>query len=81
MLGSWPGAQAVSAKLTAGSSHVTVTLPAAQTLQARLWQPNGHGEQIRYDLTATFTPDGSAAAAVSEHTSNLHVRVQSRSFL
>ena len=69
VLGSWPGAHAVSSKLIAGASHATVTLPAAQTLQARLWQPNGYGEQVRYDLTATFTPDGvsqwGAAAATA----------------
>ena len=63
VLGSWPGAAAVSAKVEVGASRVTVSLPAAQTLQARLWQPNGHGEQVRYNLSATFTPDAPAGAA------------------
>jgi beta-galactosidase/beta-glucuronidase len=63
VLGSWPGAVPVSAKLGAGSSRVTVSLPAAQTLQARLWQPNGHGEQVRYSLSATFNPDALAGTA------------------
>ena len=63
VLGSWPGAAAVSAMVEGGASRVTVSLPAAQTLQARLWQPNGHGEQVRYNLSATFTPDAPAGAA------------------
>ena len=54
--GGWPGAVPVSTKVLAGSVRATVTLPASQTLGARLWQPNGHGEQVRYNLTAMFTP-------------------------
>eukprot|EP01052_Picozoa_sp_SAG31_P017366 SAG31_NODE_1185_length_9494_cov_5.602980_3_plen_243_part_00 len=56
VLGSWPGATPVSASADAvvGASSVTVTIPAAQTKGARLWQPHGHGEQIRYNLSATF---------------------------
>ena len=62
--GAWPGAMAVtqSVTLAAGTSAVNLTLSAAQTLQARLWHPNGHGEQIRYGITATFTPATSSAA-------------------
>ena len=56
VVGTWPGAAAVETKVEAGSVRATVTLPASQTLGARLWQPNGHGEQVRYNLTATFTP-------------------------
>ena len=59
VLGGWPGAVSVSKKVDAGSVSATVTLPASQTLGARLWQPNGHGEQVRYTLTATFTPSTS----------------------
>ena len=44
ILGGWPGAAAVSTKVSAGEDRVTVTLPASQTLGARLWQPHGHGE-------------------------------------
>jgi beta-mannosidase len=62
VIGNWPGAAAVSARVSAGSSHATVSLPAAQTLQARLWHPNGHGEQVRYNLSATFIPDAPAGA-------------------
>jgi len=65
VLGGWPGAVAVSTKVVAGSTRATVTLPASQTLGARLRQPNGHGEQVRYSLTATFTPSASSAAAPS----------------
>ena len=43
ILGGWPGAAAVSTKVSAGEDRVTVTLPASQTLGARLWQPHGHG--------------------------------------
>lgn len=46
VLGGWPGAVAVSTKVGAGSTRATVTLPASQTLGARLWQPHGHGEQV-----------------------------------
>ena len=70
--GAWPGAMAVtqSVTLAAGTSAVNLTLSAAQTLQARLWHPNGHGEQIRYGITATFTPAtaASTAAAVAAST-------------
>lgn len=59
VLGDWPGAVLVSTKVDAGSVRATVTLPSSQTLGARLWQPNGHGEQVRYKLTATFTPSSS----------------------
>jgi beta-mannosidase len=62
VLGGWPGAQPLSTTVGAGSAHATVTLPAAQTLAARLWHPNGHGEQVRYNLTATFTPDAAGVA-------------------
>ena len=65
VLGGWPGAVALSTKVVAGSTRATVTLPASQTLGARLRQPNGHGEQVRYSLTATFTPSASSAAAPS----------------
>eukprot|EP01043_Picozoa_sp_COSAG02_P073100 COSAG02_NODE_14067_length_1314_cov_1.248560_1_plen_376_part_01 len=65
VVGTWPGAAAVETKVEAGSVRATVTLPASQTLGARLWQPNGHGEQIRYNLTATFTPALSKTTAPS----------------
>ena len=65
VLGGWPGAVAVSTKVGAGSARATVTVPASQTLGARLWQPNGMGEQVRYSLTATFTPSGSAASTAT----------------
>ena len=60
--GDWPGAVAVSTKVSAGATRVAVTIPASQTLGARLWQPNGHGEQVLYNLTATFTPAAAAAS-------------------
>lgn len=58
VVGAWPGAIARSrtVMLAEGYNNVTVVLEAAQTLRARLWQPNGHGEQPRYSITVTFTP-------------------------
>ena len=61
ILGDWPGATQESTTLSAlpaGTSNATVTLEAAQTVGAKLWQPHGHGAQNRYTLTATFTPSG-----------------------
>ena len=65
VLGSWPGAVAVTqpVQLERGENNCTLEIPAAQTRGARLWQPNGHGAQTRYTVTATFAPAGGAAAA------------------
>jgi hypothetical protein len=62
--GSWPGAVAVSKEVTLshGTSTVKLELDAGQTQRARLWQPNGHGNQTLYTITASFT----CAAAASE---------------
>ena len=69
--GGWPGAMVVSqpVSLAAGTSTVNLTLGAAQTLQARLWHPNGHGEQMRYSITATFTPATATTTAAEASTS------------
>ena len=69
--GAWPGAVLVSVPvaLPSGLSAVNLTLGAAQTLQARLWHPNGHGEQVRYIITATFTPAAAATTATEASTS------------
>ena len=75
--GAWPGAAVVSqpVMLAAGTSAVNLTLSAAQTLQARLWHPNGHGEQVRYGITATFTPAMAVATtAASTSTRKLGFR-------
>ena len=64
VVGDWPGAAPIATKVEAGAARATVTLPAAQTLGARLWQPNGHGEQVRYNVTATFTPTAAGAPVV-----------------
>eukprot|EP01048_Picozoa_sp_COSAG05_P004578 COSAG05_NODE_251_length_12871_cov_4.691669_12_plen_215_part_00 len=77
--GAWPGAMAVTQPVTlaAGTSTVNLTLSAAQTLRARLWHPTGHGEQIRYGITATFTPTtatGAVVAAASTTTRKLGFR-------
>ena len=63
--GTWPGALPESQKVTlaAGVSTITLTLGAEQTLKARLWQPNGNGDQVRYAIEASFTPDGSGGRA------------------
>ena len=60
VLGTWPGAAAVSAKLTvpAGNSTSSLVIPASQTTGARLWHPNGHGDQVLYNISCTFVPDG-----------------------
>eukprot|EP01046_Picozoa_sp_COSAG06_P036850 COSAG06_NODE_4105_length_4571_cov_3.031977_1_plen_423_part_00 len=63
VIGSWPGASAVTVKVNQGATSATATLPASQTVSARLWQPHGHGEQVRYSVSATFTPDCATASA------------------
>ena len=63
VIGSWPGASAVTVKVNQGATSATATLPASQTVNARLWQPHGHGEQVRYSVSATFTPDCATASA------------------
>ena len=63
--GTWPGAAPVSQRVTVGPGArggATLLVPGAQTLGAALWQPNGHGEQVLYNITATFTPDPSPGA-------------------
>jgi beta-galactosidase/beta-glucuronidase len=67
VLGSWPGAvrQTQRVSLRAGTTAVTLALPAEQTRQARLWHPNGHGAQVLYSITANFAPDGSGAVAAT----------------
>jgi predicted amidohydrolase len=74
--GTWPGATAVSQPVTlpAGTSTVNITLAAAQTLQARLWHPNGHGDQVRYAITATFTPANATNTTVATTTRKLGFR-------
>jgi beta-mannosidase len=56
-------ATAANVKVPAGHSNVTVTIPAAATKGVRLWHPHNHGGQPRYNITATFTPAGSAGLA------------------
>jgi hypothetical protein len=42
--------------LLAGESNFTLTIPASATTGVRLWHPNGHGDQVRYNISASFTP-------------------------
>lgn len=74
--GTWAGATAVSQPVTlsAGKSAINISLPAAQTLQARLWHPNGHGDQVRYAITATFTPANATGTAATTTTRKLGFR-------
>ena len=70
VLGGWPGAVAVSSQVTTleqGVNNITLELPPEQTRGARLWHVNGYGDQIRYNITATFTPARAGAATCRRH--------------
>mmetsp|Transcript_31436 Transcript_31436/g.94443 ORF Transcript_31436/g.94443 Transcript_31436/m.94443 type:complete len:1023 (+) Transcript_31436:5048-8116(+) len=75
VLGTWPGAAAVSqtAKLVPGVNTVTVVIPATQSVGARLWQPHGHGDQALYNITATYTPNHGAPSATTRRLGFRHV--------
>lgn len=68
VLGGWPGAVAVDSQqvtLEQGVNNITLELLPEQTRGARLWHVNGYGDQIRYNISATFTPARAGAANVS----------------
>ena len=67
VLGGWPGAVAVESEVTLkpGFNNVTLELEPEQTRGAWLWHVNGYGEQVRYNITATFTPARLGAGHVS----------------
>ena len=44
----------VEANVPAGTSNVTVVIPASATKGVRLWHPHGNGDQFRYNVTATW---------------------------
>eukprot|EP01052_Picozoa_sp_SAG31_P020589 SAG31_NODE_1556_length_7893_cov_1.993585_3_plen_376_part_00 len=71
VIGSWPGAvrRALMLSLNAGTTAVTVRLEAEQTRHAQLWHPNGHGAQVLYNISATFTPISTDGIVVSATTS------------
>jgi hypothetical protein len=56
VVGSWPGAAAVSTRVSVvkGSVNVTLDIPAEQTAGVHLWHPHGHGGQPLYNVTATY---------------------------
>ena len=58
-----PGSATVTvrAALIAGTTVVNVTIPANDTRGVRLWHPRGNGDQVRYNITATFLPDNGVA--------------------
>lgn len=68
--GSWPGAVEVSqhVQLSRGNNTVTVVIPAAQTVRAKLWHPRGNGNQTLYMISTSFAPSStitrSAATAL-----------------
>jgi beta-mannosidase len=66
-VGSWVGARPVSrtVALRAGINAVTLSIPAAQTKDVRLWHPNGHGDQPLYNISATASVAGFGAAATT----------------
>lgn len=57
VLGLTGASVSMRASVTSGFSNVTIVLPASMTSSARLWHPHGHGEQPRYNVTATFVPN------------------------
>eukprot|EP01052_Picozoa_sp_SAG31_P028739 SAG31_NODE_2798_length_5081_cov_5.160779_3_plen_542_part_00 len=68
VLGSWAGAVAVDSQpvtLEQGVNNLTLELPPEQTRGARLWHVSGYGDQVRYNLSATFIPARVGAANVS----------------
>ena len=75
VLGSWPGAarQSKRVSLPAGASSVALVLDAAQTKAARLWHPNGQGDQVLYNITATFAPDAGPVATTSRRLGFRHI--------
>ena len=77
VVGSWPGAvpHAQKVSLRMGTTSVTLRLSAEQTRQVRLWQPNGHGEQVLYNVTASFASDvsGGALATTSRRIGFRHI--------
>ena len=46
-----------AASLLKGKNSVTVIIPGSATKGARLWHPHGNGDQVRYNVTASFAPD------------------------
>ena len=63
--GAWGGASAsVPAALVAGNNTVELTL-SVPVGGVRLWWPNELGEQVRYNLTATWTPAAGPPLATS----------------
>ena len=46
----------VETSAPAGTSNVTVVIPASATKGVRLWHPRGNGDQFRYNVTATWEP-------------------------
>lgn len=46
----------VETSAPAGTSNVTVVIPASATKGVRLWHPRGNGGQFRYNVTATWKP-------------------------
>ena len=75
VLGSWPGAarQSKRVSLPVGASSVALVLDAAQTKAARLWHPNGQGDQVLYNITATFAPDAGPVATTSRRLGFRHI--------
>ena len=65
--GDWPGAYPVtqSVQLPAGYSNQTLGIGAEQTQGVRLWQPNGHGSQSRYVITAIYASASAATATAT----------------
>jgi beta-mannosidase len=42
--------------LSSGQTNITLSIPSSATKSVRLWHPHGHGEQARYNISASFTP-------------------------
>ena len=64
VVGGWAGGAAAPQRvaLPAGNSSVTVVLSAAASAVRLWWPAHTPGNQTRYPVTATFTPDGGGAS-------------------
>ncbi len=54
----------VETNIPAGTSNVTIVIPASATKGVRLWHPHGNGDQFRYNVTARWESVGAEGARI-----------------